>query len=710
MTATATHIDTAARDALKRDKAALLAALRDAGATVELDGRKVKCPAHDDGKASAAVYQDDGGCWRVKCHTKACGYCGDIFDVRAFKGGKAELPMKPKPEGKRGFATCDAAVKWMRGRLAKDKGEAVEIAGEWDYANGLHVARFEFGITDNGRPDKTLSQFSKNGAGWLCNAKAITGPRPALYADSIRKASRPIVVEGEQKADALRALGFDATTFGAAKMSGPELSDISALEGEGRTVAILPDNDDDGEGFAVELAQRLLNLPKAPAVKIVRLPGLPAKGDCIDFIGERRIDGKDDAALAQELWDHIDAAPLVMKAEADAPKPKPGDGKPGESRLKSICIADVKPERVQWLHKGRWPLGKLGLLAGIQGKGKSFTTCDMAARVSRGIPFADTRDVPNPVGSVIFLAAEDGLADTLAPRLLAHDADTRKIHAIDGVEEVDRSGVRMFDLVRDAALLERRIVEIGDVRLVVVDPVDSYVGGKLDSNSKTDVRQVLAPLVTLAERYRICIVGVGHLSKSPQANALFKVCGSIAYTAVARAVHFVCDDPADPRRRLYVCGKMSVGKMPDGMAFTLEGGDEDAGIPPVVTWSAEAVTMTADDALCDSGDEDNSSSRLAEACDWLRELLAVENVKASDVYEQAEQCRIHERTLHRAKKALGIRSVKLVGEGKPLWWWCLPKSFIDGNVGIHGNLRDIESETHIAKAANIAKEIRRGGA
>jgi RecA-family ATPase len=177
--------------------------------------------------------------------------------------------------------------------------------------------------------------------------------------------------------------------------------------------------------------------------------------------------------------------------------------------LKSLV--GVTRELLEWLWPGRIPLGKLTLLAGDPGLGKSFVTLDMAARVSRGDAWPDMPLLKQTPGNVILLNAEDDLADTIAPRLDKAHADDARILALEGVETQGRR--RQFSLEIDVPRLEEVLVENTETRLVVIDPLAAYCGA-VDSHKNSDVRGLLAPLAELAGQHRVAIVSVTHLSKS----------------------------------------------------------------------------------------------------------------------------------------------------------------------------------------------------
>lgn len=320
------------KDVLRHDRGALLGALVEIGVDVSKPN-SIRCPFHDDRNPSAGIYPESDGHWAFKCH--GCDFQGDVFDVRAKASGQKLRDVLPKKQRKEGFDSFDTVAEWVRRKLQAEKRESVVIAGSWCYPNGLHVVRYEWGHSENGRANKTCRQFSRNGVGWVCNASGARGPRPPLYLAEIKTAPLVLLTEGEQKVDLLRRLGFAATTFGSCEMGGAENSDISALSGVDRTIAILPDADEAGERFAVDLSARLLRLLDTPCVKVVRLPALPPKGDIIDYRTQRP--DEDDAAIADQIRHLIDQTPRLTHAETCTTKPKPSESGAIELNEKYRC-------------------------------------------------------------------------------------------------------------------------------------------------------------------------------------------------------------------------------------------------------------------------------------------------------------------------------------------------------------------------------------
>jgi RecA-family ATPase len=164
--------------------------------------------------------------------------------------------------------------------------------------------------------------------------------------------------------------------------------------------------------------------------------------------------------------------------------------------LAGTLLSEVEPEQVEWLWPGRLPLGKLAVLDGDPGLGKSVVTLDVAARLSVGLELPDGQ--PCEPAGVVLLSAEDGLRDTIRPRLDAAGADSERIFALSTVVEA-KGGERMISLTKDLTVIERAIERV-EAGLVVVDPLTAFLSEKTDSHKDQDVRRALAPLAALAER------------------------------------------------------------------------------------------------------------------------------------------------------------------------------------------------------------------
>jgi RecA-family ATPase len=308
------------------------------------------------------------------------------------------------------------------------------------------------------------------------------------------------------------------------------------------------------------------------------------------------------------------------------------------SRALVTCdLSDVTPQKIDWLWPGRVAVGKLTMIAGEPGLGKSQVALYVASVVSTGGFWADGYDRA-PFGRVIILCAEDGLSDTIRPRVDAAGGDPSRITVIRAVESKgDGSTSRTsFNLSSDLALLEQEIKRCGDIGLVLIDPVSSYMG-KVDSHKNTEVRSVLEPIGEMAERLRVAVLAITHLNKS-DGKAINRFVGSIAFVAAARAAFMVVKDPDDDTgtRRLLLQVKNNIAASQSGLAFRLEQREIAPGvIGSSVAWDDSApITLSADEALNGQGQKAKQTAK-DDAVEFLRDLLAEGPVDVLDIEAEA---------------------------------------------------------------------------
>lgn len=339
-----------------------------------------------------------------------------------------------------------------------------------------------------------------------------------------------------------------------------------------------------------------------------------------------------------------------------------------KGELLSTCMADVQPEPISWLWPGRIALGKLTLIAGDPGLGKSLLTATMAATISKGYTWP-LQESPAQIGSVVLLSAEDDPADTIRPRLDAAEADCKRIHILHAIRDADEEGnpiQRMFSFKRDLSVLEEFLPTLPDCRLLIIDPISAYLDGT-DSHKNTDVRGLLAPLAELASRNKVAIVLVQHLNKSNGGSAMYRAIGSVAFVAAARAAYIVTKDQNNPERRLVMPIKNNLAQDITGLAYSVITAGNGA---PVITWESEPVTITADEALA-SSNIDEEKSETDWAIDFLQDFLASEPKKVSEVSKEAKEAGIKEKPLRRAREKLGVITRKSTYLGG--WVWELSK-------------------------------------
>ncbi len=329
-------------------------------------------------------------------------------------------------------------------------------------------------------------------------------------------------------------------------------------------------------------------------------------------------------------------------------------------------FADIEPQPIDWLWRYVFPLGKLSIVTGDPGLGKSLLSIDMAARISRGSPWPDGTE--NVKGSVVILNAEDDAADTIRPRLDAAGADPKKVYIIDATIQKNTNGdkvVKHFNLSDDRAKLESYVKAIKDVRLVIVDPISAYLGNT-DSHVNASVRALLAPLSQFAAQYKCTVDAINHLNKSnTRGPVIYKSIGSIAFTAQARAVWAVAKDKENPESEelFFLPIKMNIGPEKGSFKYRIAVDDQERAY---IKWNPQRVDADVNRIMqADSSDDGEPVGALEEAMEFIEGELKDGPKPAAYMLFTAGSMSIAEKTLKRAKKSLKVKSVKQ--EDKWVW-------------------------------------------
>ena len=361
-----------------------------------------------------------------------------------------------------------------------------------------------------------------------------------------------------------------------------------------------------------------------------------------------------------------------------------------ESKVNLIRGSDLTPKPVDWLWPGWIAAGKFHILGGAPGTGKTTISIALAATVTVGGTWPDGTKAEQ--GNVIIWTGEDDPADTLVPRVIAAGGDPSKVYFIGGVSAGGHH--RPFDPATDIGALQQTIAELGNVRLVIVDPVVSAVAG--DGNKNNDVRRGLQPLVDLAASENCAVLGITHFSKGTAGrNPIERVTGSVAFGAVARVVMVAAkhQESTDQNKssRIFCRAKSNIG--PDDGGFEYELSQTELRTHPglnatYIRWVAKLEGEARDLlAAADAVQSDGDGGTLGDAKQFLIDLLSDGPMPSKAVKSDTDGTGYSWQTIRRAQKALGIEAVKA---GKTHWEWRLPVSVqpLTAQVKVLNNAED----------------------
>jgi putative DNA primase/helicase len=355
--------------------------------------------------------------------------------------------------------------------------------------------------------------------------------------------------------------------------------------------------------------------------------------------------------------------------EANGEQAAPEENEAPEPRAMLDCAANISAQPIEWLWQHWLVAGKLNLLAGAPGTGKTTLALALAAIVTTGGVWPDSSRCER-AGHVLMWSSEDDPADTLVPRLYAMGADLQRVHFVRGVADSD-GRILPFDPARDMSLLSERITGLGGARLLIVDPLLSAVSG--DAHRANDVRRNLQPVVDLAAAHECAVLGISHFSKgSKGATPAERVIGSQAFVALARMVLLAAKDE-NSDRRIFMRGKSNIAPDDGGYSYSIEQVDAQPGITASKVIWGESIQGNARDMLdeIEREDDDEERSELDDARDFLCSLLEKGAVPVKSIEADAKGAGYSWRTIERAKRVLGVESRKDPGS-KGQWKWALP--------------------------------------
>ena len=316
-----------------------------------------------------------------------------------------------------------------------------------------------------------------------------------------------------------------------------------------------------------------------------------------------------------------------------------------KAELKLIQMSEIEAEEVSWLWYPFIPYGKLTIIQGDPGDGKTTMVLNLAAKLTKGETLDEGMDCSEPV-NVIYQTAEDGLADTVKPRLESAGADCTRVMVID---ESDKSLSMVDERIEEA-------LKTTKAKLLILDPIQAYLGGGMDMNRANEARDMTKRLGALAEKYKCAIVLIGHMNKAGGTKAAYRGIGSIDFYAVARSVLLVGRIEGEPNLRAMVQIKNNLAAFGHSKAFELS----ESGF----RWIGD-YEITADEVLGGIAPKVNKQDR---ATALLKELAENHRMLPSkEIFEIAEEENISKRTMENAKQERGLKAKKI----KDVWYWVL---------------------------------------
>lgn len=352
--------------------------------------------------------------------------------------------------------------------------------------------------------------------------------------------------------------------------------------------------------------------------------------------------------------------PLPQEANQPVQQSTPATG-----RLITKTAGEYEPLPIDWLVDQSIPLGAMVVIAGEPGLGKSQIAIRLAAAITTGIGLPDGQPYSD-TGSVIILANEDDAERTIRPRLEAAGADLSMVHIVEGVAR-EGGETDLFQLDRDIAELRIKTSELGDVRMIIIDPPGAYLGSQVDSYKDTDVRRVLAPLTRLAQETSALVLLVVHLNKRSDGSPQQRIGGSTAWTAAPRAAFMALVHPVTKKRYL-VPVKNNLGNDKTGFEYQI--------LEKLLQYQTTTIKTSYVDWLGSSAlsaaellnpPRSAKTSVVDDAKNFLEDELGSGPKSVNDLKASAKAAGLSWASIQRAKKELVIDSIKLADQ----WQWTL---------------------------------------
>jgi hypothetical protein len=450
-----------------------------------------------------------------------------------------------------------------------------------------------------------------------------------------------VITEGALKADSALSAGIQAIAVtGVYGWSGAEArQDLDKIVWQKRRVLVAFDSD---VATNEDVAKAELKLAEFLAARGADLWGLRLPPNGTDK------QGLDDWLAAGGTREEL----LGLVVRLNAPQPR------------LLRVSDVEPKPVEWLWKHRIPLGKVTILDGDPGVAKSLFSLDLTARVTTGRALPDGSSPVRPA-PVILLTVEDDAEDTIRPRLEAAGADLRLVYTLNATSWIPTLGE---DGSGDLQALKSEVERVRPV-LVVLDPLNSFLSGRVNAFRDHEIRRALNPLTMLAQDCRIALLTIRHLTKGSESNPLYRGGGSIGIIGAARSGLLMTRHPDDQDKRVLAVTKSNLGPEAPSLTFHLEHVQTSVGEQPRVVWDGAVKYSAAE--LLDGGDRDRAPRR-SEAMDVIIELLKDGDQPAKECEEELKEAGFSSRVWRPAKERLNVKSYKEKGVAHGRWMWHLP--------------------------------------
>lgn len=606
----------------------------------------VHCPAHDDANPSLSVSERDGRVL-VRCHA-GCTQDAVIGALRA-----AGVWPETEPQ--------DGADHWTPYGPAVAEYKYTDASGQFLYAV-CRTADKQFPVW---RPDET----SKSGKRWNLDGVERVLYRLAKVVKAIEAGAEKIyIVEGEKDVHAIEGAGGIATCNpgGAGKWA-----DHFSLIAEGVDVVIVQDKDASGVKHARQVAAAVMDT----ALSVMVVEAAVGK-DAFDHVAAGyQLDG------FIEVWNSVDTASFskyVTTVAADGMSPVGGVSGNGAVPTENPAVAaptllrasELRIEAIDWLWHPWLARGEFHLFDGDMEEGKTTDVMDLIARLSRGSVWPDTASIAT-AGTIVIMSAEDDYTRVLLPKLTAMGADLTRIFFFPLVG--DEQSERLANIVEDIEVIERLCADVG-ADLLFIDPLFSYIGGKVQTGVDNQVRAALAPLSQMGRRLEMAILATRHTTKQKHANSKHMGSGSVAFSAFVRINWLAGPDPLNdaPERHVLAMNKLNLARRPASLSYEIRSHETKPEIG-IVRWLGESDVSARDLNRAVNAESGVVAVKREDAEEFLLSYLAAGPQTSKEILSIAKDVHgIGRTTLFEAKKQLGIVAVKPEGRGNAAWAWQLP--------------------------------------